>query len=102
MDYLSHLGNNKKVFFNYMKENYAIFQHSNIFFRDIQYALISYFEIKENPIKYGPAGKLATEFINNLVSTKELTPIDHKSWKVNFEVGIKKVVAEEPQGENNE
>ena len=102
MDYLNHLENNKKVFFNYMKENYTIFQHSNIFLRDIQYALISYFEIKEKPIKYGAAGKLATEFINNLVSTEELTSIDHKSWKVNFEVGIKKVVAEETQGAKDE
>ncbi|MCP5061033.1 MAG: hypothetical protein GY936_01025 [Ignavibacteriae bacterium] len=102
MDYLNHLENNKKVFFNYMNENYTIFQHSNIFFRDIQFALISYFEIKEKPIKYGAAGKLATEFINNLVLSNELSPIDHKSWKVNFEVGIKKVTEEEKQGDNDE
>jgi len=102
MNYLNHLENNKKVFFNYMNENYTIFQHSNIFFRDIQYALISYFEIKENPIKYGAADKLANEFINKLVTTEELSPIDHKSWKINFEVGIKKEVAEETQGANDE
>ncbi len=102
MNYLNHLESNKKVFFNFMKESYPIFQYSNIFFRDVQYALMSYFEVKEQPIKYGTADKLAINFISNLVSTDELTPIDHKSWKVNFEVGIKKIVLEENNGDDNE
>ncbi len=46
---------NKKVFFNYMNENYTIFQYSNLFFRDLQYAIMSYFEMKEKPIKYANA-----------------------------------------------
>ncbi len=102
MNYLNHLESNKKVFFNFMKESYPIFQYSNIFFRDVQYALMSYFEVKESPIKYGAANKLAIDFINNLVSTDELSTIDHKSWKVNFEVGIKKVVPEVNSGDDNE
>lgn len=102
MNYLNHLESNKKVFFNFMKESYPVFQSSNIFFRDLQYAIISYFEIKEQPINYSKANKLANDFITNMVSDNELTPIDHKSWKVNFEVGIKKIIYENNKGNNDE
>jgi len=94
MDHLEHLTSNKKVFFNYMNENYTIFQYSNIFFRDLQYALMSYFEMKEKPLKYAKAESLAINFIEYLVGCKDLSRIDHKSWKINFDVGITKKVTE--------
>ena len=100
MNYLEHLMENKKVFFNYMNENYKIFQYSNLFFRDLQYAIISYFKMKEKPLKYAEAEKLTVDFIANLVSDKELTEMDHKSWKINFEVGITKKVIETEGVEN--
>lgn len=96
MKHLEHLIENKKVFFNYMNENYKIFQYSNLFFRDLQYAIMSYFEMKEKPVKYAKAEKLTQEFIDDMLSKNELTKIDHKSWKINFEVGLnKKVIATE-------
>ena len=96
MRHLEHLTQNKKVFFNYMNENYKIFQYSNLFFRDLQYAIMSYFEMKEEPVKYAFAEKLTQQFLEHLIGNGELTKIDHKSWKINFEVGInKKVIATE-------
>ncbi|MDX1701269.1 MAG: hypothetical protein R3250_11660 [Melioribacteraceae bacterium] len=90
MDRLEHLVENKKVFFDFMNENYTIFKYSNLFFRDLQYALISYFEMKEHPVKYAEAEKLAQEFIDELVSSKDLDQIDYKSWRINFDFGIVK------------
>ena len=95
MNHLDHLKNNKKVFFNFMHENYTIFQHSNIFLRDLQYAIASYFELKESPVTYSKAERLTIDFIDHLISVGDLTKIDNKSWKVNFEVGIKRAIQSE-------
>ena len=100
MNYLEHLISNKKVFFNFMNENYTIFQHSNLFYRDLQYAIMAYFEMKDKPIKYADAELFAKGFISNLVDNNELLEIDHKSWRINFEVGINKKIIETEGVEN--
>lgn len=86
MNYLEHLINNKKIFFNFMKEDYPLFKYSNIFFRDLQYAISTYFKMKEKPVSYAEASLIATDFINYMVNKGELLQIDNKSWKVNFEI----------------
>ena len=100
MNHLEHLTTNKKVFFNFMNENYTIFQYSNLFIRDLQYAIMAYFEMKENPVKYAAAEVVANGFISNMVENNELQQIDHKSWKINFEVGISKTIVENEGVEN--
>lgn len=100
MKHLEHLLENKRVFFNYMNETYTIFQYSNIFLRDVQYAIMHYFELKGFPVKYPKAETLAEEYLEKLTESNELIKIDEKSWKITFEVGIKKAVAEEEGAEN--
>ena len=86
MNHLKHLIENKSVFFKYMNENFTIFKDSNLFLRDLQYAIMSYFEIKEKSLKYHEAEFIALKFIDELVSAGDLTKIDHKSWRINFEI----------------
>ena len=86
MNYIEHLTSNKKMFFNYMKEDYPLYKYSNLFLRDLQYAIKSYFELKENPVNYLQAEKIAKEFINELTKSEELVQIDNKSWKINFDI----------------
>ncbi len=90
MNYLEHLISNKEVFFNFMKKKYPLFQQSNLFFRDMQYAIMSYFELKEKPLKYEEAEIVAQDFIKKLVDNGELLKLDHKTWKVNFEIEEKR------------
>lgn len=84
MDLLKDLTINKSIFFNFMKEKYRLYLNSNIFFRDIQYAIKSYFEKKDVPIKYSQAEKVAYEFINRLEESGELKKMSDIAWKVNF------------------
>ena len=84
MDLLKDLTINKSIFFNFMKEKYRLYLNSNIFFRDIQYAIKSYFEKKDVPIKYSQAEKVAHEFINRLEESGELKKMSDIAWKVNF------------------
>lgn len=87
MDLLNDLTSNKSIFFNFMKEKYRFYFNSNIFFRDIQYAIKSYFEKKDIRIKYSQAEKVAYDFINKLEDTGELKKMSNNAWKVNFSLG---------------
>ena len=63
------LKNDYSSFLNFLKANYPIFHNSNFFYRDLQYGLRSYYEMKENKI-----------FIR----------ISEGAWKVNYEEFITK------------
>ncbi|HET56184.1 MAG TPA: hypothetical protein ENN33_13345 [Ignavibacteria bacterium] len=84
MNYLDELKNNQEIFFNFMKEKYHIFYNSNIFARDLQYAIKQYFEKKDIKITYPIAEELMIEFSGFLVSKGDLTEISKNVWKVNF------------------
>ena len=84
MDLIEDLISNKKLIFNFMKEKYPVFKASNIFFRDLQYAIRNYYMKKGKTIDYQKAEKIALEFIENLVNRGELKKISNNAWKVNF------------------
>ena len=87
MDLLNDLTSNKSIFFKFMKEKYRLYLNSNIFFRDIQYAIKSYFDKKDIRIKYSQAEKVAYDFIKKLEDTGELKKMSNNAWKVNFSLG---------------
>ena len=78
------LVSNKDNFFKFMRERYPIFFNSNIFLRDIQYAIRTYFERKEIHISYTDAEELMKKFTSKLETDGELIRMDYNSWKVNF------------------
>lgn len=84
MEYLSELKTNKEIFINFMKEKYPVFNNSNIFLRDILYAVKSYFERKEKFLRYSECEKIALEFTNYLEQTNEIKKVGNNAWKVNF------------------
>ena len=84
MNHLQELKNNKEIFFNFMKEKYPIFFNSNIFARDIQYAIKSFFEKKDIRIAYPEAESLMEKFSKHLEETGDLEKLTINSWRVNF------------------
>ncbi len=84
MNYLNELSSNKTIFFNFMKERYNVYQNSNIFFRDIQYAIKSFLEKKNKKIKYSEAETIAKEFIKQMENDNQLKKMSNNAWKVNF------------------
>jgi hypothetical protein len=84
LDYLQELNSNRKLFFSYMKEKYNLYNNSNIFLRDIEYAIQSYFLKKDKRIKHTIIEKTAGEFINKLEQDGELKKVSSNAWKVNF------------------
>ncbi len=101
MEHLNELLSNQSIFFNFMKEKYRLYSNSNIFFRDIQYAIKSYFEKKDIRINYSQAEKIAYDFINKLEDTGELTKMSNNAWKVNFSLGNNVVQIEDQKTNQN-
>jgi hypothetical protein len=99
MDILSELQNNKTIFFSFMREKYPVFESSNLFLRDLQYAIMSYFGKKDIKVKYGRAEKIAFQFAESLEKQNDLTRVNEVTWKVNFspETGVRDIKAVEIQ-----
>ncbi len=95
--YLDMLLSDKKTFFKFMRIKYPLFYNSNIFLRDVQYAIRSYFEKKDIELKYPEAEKLAFEFTAALETEKELINLGNNAWKINFSIDEKTIVKEEIQ-----
>ena len=70
MDLLQDLISNKKLFFSFMKEKYPVYKESNIFFRDLQYAIINYY-MKKGKISSSEGMILYGRFsVKDMVSVK--------------------------------
>jgi len=84
MNHLEELKRNKEIFFNFMKERYPIHYNSNIFERDLQYAIKRYFDKKDIRITNPQAEDLLKQFTEYLEETGELLKLNKNSWRVNF------------------
>ena len=84
MDRFNQLIAEKEIFLKYMKEKYKIFYNSNIFLRDIQYAVKSFFEKKDIRITYAEAENLMKELTKSMEASGELLKLNSNTWKVNF------------------
>ena len=88
MQYIETLKSNQDIFFNFMKEKYPVFTDSNIFHKDILYAIRSFFEKKNSRLSYSIAENLTAQFTEYLENKGDLIKLDKNTWKVNFSFKI--------------
>lgn len=84
--YLDTLLTNSLDFFLFMQKKHPIFNNSNIFLRDLQYSIYSYFLNKSIQLSYETSEKLAKDFSEKLLSEEKLKKISDSTWKLNFSV----------------
>lgn len=84
--YLNELIHNEEKFFRFMKERYPLIFNSNIFFRDIQYAIRTYFERKDIKLTYPEAEELMNKFTSHLEKGGKLDRLTTNAWRVNFTI----------------
>ena len=98
MNNLDILKNEREIFLNYMKAKYPLHYNSNIFLRDLQYAVRRFFENKNIVLSYTKAEILAMEFAALLESDNDLLRLDANTWRVNFHIDEKEnSLVQEPQ-----
>jgi hypothetical protein len=78
------LKSNETSLLEFLKAKFPVFHNSNIFFRDIQYGIKSYFEKKDTKVSYQDAEKLADEMIKLFEENGVLIKINNQSWKVHY------------------
>jgi hypothetical protein len=76
--------NNPVIFLNYLKANYPLFHNSNFFFRDLQYGIKKYLEIKEIEITYPEAEELAKHLSHYFEGEGIFVKVSDSTWKINF------------------
>jgi len=93
---LNHLVSNQEIVFEFLREKYPIFFNSNIFLRDIQYGIKTYFERKDIMITYPAAEELALKFTSSMESEKILKRLGSATWLVEFKFNEPELKSVEP------
>jgi hypothetical protein len=81
MNHLQELINNKSNFFKYMSNTFPVYYKSNIFLRDVQFAIKNYFDSKKIKLSYTELENLSKELMADLVKNNEASPlVENQSW----------------------
>ncbi len=82
MNHIQELVNNKETFFKYMANFFPVYYKSNLFLRDVQFAIKNYFDQKNDKLSYTETENLALELMKNLVENGEAKILnENKSWE---------------------
>lgn len=69
-------------FLGFLKTRVPVYHLSNIFFRDVHYAVIDFLRAQGMKVKYAPAEFLARMVIEKLEKQKILVKLDRQTWMV--------------------
>ncbi|HEY6953017.1 MAG TPA: hypothetical protein VI758_11450 [Bacteroidota bacterium] len=74
----------QKEFLGFMKSRYSLFHESNVFFRDLHYAVMAFLTVNKLPMGYVPAEDLTKRIISAYEDTKVFLRIDERTWMLNY------------------
>ncbi len=82
--YFNVLKNEEQQFMNFLKAKYPMFHKSNFFYRDLQYGIRKYFEIKGIDISYGDSEKLTDKFAQYFQQKGIFISVSNQVWALNY------------------
>jgi len=79
------LTSNHIEFLKFLKTQFPLFHKSNVFFRDLQYGVMEYFEKeKKDKVKYSEAETIAREYAAFMEKKEIFKKLDHQTWVLNY------------------
>lgn len=69
-------------FLGFLKTRVPVYHLSNIFFRDVHYAVIDFLGAQGMKVRHTPAESLARLVLERLEKEKMLVKLDHQTWMV--------------------
>ncbi len=81
MKRLDEILQNKVRFFQFMSKKFPVKYKSNIFLRDVQFAIKDYFDQKNVKLSYTETENMAKELMAKLVEAGEAEQLTNKSWE---------------------
>jgi hypothetical protein len=83
--------NNHIEFLEFLKSQFPLFHKSNVFFRDLQYGVMEYFEKeKKTKVTYIEAEVITRKFTEFMETKNILRKLDSKTWMLNYPEFTKK------------
>ncbi len=83
-EYISLLKVEDKQFLSFLKASYPLFHKSNFFYRDFQYGIRKYLELKGVDISYADSDKLAKELAAHYEKQEIFIPVNPQGWTINY------------------
>lgn len=78
------LVNEKSVLLNYFKSRFPLFHNSNIFFRDMQFVIQSFLELRKVHLTYSEYESITSDFLAQLENEGKVIKVSANGWKVNM------------------
>ena len=85
MKALDHILSHSGEFLQFLRGRVPVFHLSNVFFRDIHYAVMAFAALRGLTLDYTRAEDVTQQLIEKLVREKVLIPIDRQTWTVHSE-----------------
>ena len=82
MKALDHILSHSGELLQFLRGRVPVFHLSNVFFRDIHYAVMAFAAVRGLSLHYTQAEDVTRQLIDKLVKEKILTPIDQQTWTV--------------------
>lgn len=83
-EYYNILKNEDIQFLNFLKAKYPLFHKSNFFYRDFQYGIRKYLELKGIDVSYGDSDKLAKELASFFEQQNIFIRVSTQGWTLNY------------------
>ncbi|MCE1188053.1 MAG: hypothetical protein LWX56_02840 [Ignavibacteria bacterium] len=74
----------KSSLLNFFKSKLPLYHNSNIFFRDLQFTISAFLELKGQKIGYTDCESLTKDFLEHLVKNNEARQVQTNAWVVNM------------------
>lgn len=72
------------IFLQYLKARFPAFHNSNLFFRDLHYAIKHFLEMKDMKVNYADSEQITREFSEFLENKGILVKVNDIGWKLNY------------------
>jgi hypothetical protein len=83
-EYYSLLKNEEIQFLNFLKAKYPLFHKSNFFYRDFQYGIRKYLELKGINVSYADSEILAGELSSSFEQQNIFIRVSTQGWTINY------------------
>lgn len=84
MNYSEMIRSRTKEFLDFMKSKFPMFDSSNVFLRDVQYAVMGYLGLQGIKLNLSRSEEVALEVIKELETQGIFIRIDAQSWRLQY------------------
>lgn len=75
--------NEQTTILNFFKSRFPLYHNSNVFFRDMQFTIDAFFELKGSKLGYTECEQITKHFFEHLLRQNMVIPVSVNGYKLN-------------------